>query len=313
MAKAKKHTTNDGVKLYNKILKEFTAINSKLPADRQMSIKDRRRYVSKEIYPQFKGTKSSKVGVKKIRTQILGVLETVVPKDGCDVNLISPSIYADVMWFDIDEFINDVLPKCILVRVDAGIYGRTKIFNTLNYNYYTGGVKKIVENIRKEVDNLSDATFTGVKKLMSGKPNDGTPENYFIDFILVINNKPIHPIEPVIYKITPDKKKKATTVRTAILSKIKDLSNKKRRRKNARKNAIKNIVGIKKINKRISKAKSPKFKNNLNVEKIEYFLKALKQLDSSYNKGNLSEEQYKRFKDELNKAIEDAKREGGIL
>ena len=43
VAKAKKHTANDGVKLYNKILKEFTAINSKLPADRQMSIKDRRK------------------------------------------------------------------------------------------------------------------------------------------------------------------------------------------------------------------------------------------------------------------------------
>ena len=42
-----------GVSLYNKILKQFTKINNQLPEDRKVSLKDRRSYISKEIYPKF--------------------------------------------------------------------------------------------------------------------------------------------------------------------------------------------------------------------------------------------------------------------
>ena len=312
MAKKGKNI-NNGSLVYNKILKEFTRINKTLPEDRKVSLADRRKYIKDKVFPQFKGLPPSKVGVKAIRKEIEGVLDSIIPQEGCDPNIISPSVYADVMWFELDEFIRDVLPKCIYIRVDADNLGATKIFNTLNYDYNRSGVRALLDKIREEVGNSSDASFTGVKKLKPNKANDGTPENYYIDFILVINSTPTKPITPISYTLSPTQKKQVTSVRNAILTRVKDLSNKKKRRKNARKNAIKNIVEIKKKNKRLQKAKSPNFKKKLAFERLKEFLKAKKQILTAYNRGNLTKEQYDKFNSELDNLIEQVKKEGGIV
>lgn len=312
MAKKGKNI-NKGVRLYNKILKEFTRVNNSLPEDRKVSLADRRKYIKEKLYPQFKGTDPSKVGVKAIRKEIDGVLSSIIPQEGCDPNIISPSVYADVNWFELDEFIRDVLPKCIFIRVDGDSAGKTRIFNTLNYDYNRSGVRKVIDNIRDQVGNSSGASFTGVKKLKPNKANDGTPENYFIDFILVVNNVPTSSITPISYTLSTTQKKKVTSVRNAILSRVKDLSNKKKRRKNARKNAIKNIGEIKKKNKRLKRAKSPDFKRKLAFERLKEFLKAKKQLQNAFNKGNLTKEQFDKFNSELDILIEQVKKEGGII
>ena len=304
---------NKGVKLYNKILKEFTKINSTLPEDRKLSVSERRRYVSERLYPQYKGTPISRVGVKAIRVSVFQVIESVIPKEGCDVNYISPSVSSDIGWFDLDDFIRDVLPKCIFIRVDAGILGVTRIFNTLNYNYTRSGVRKIIENIREKVKNNSDGFFTGVKKLRKNKANDGTPENYFLDFILVVNSRPISPIEPIVFNVPKGEKRKITSVKNAILSRVKDLSNKKKRKVKARKNVIKNISDIKKKNKRLKRAKSPKFKQRLSYERLKDYIKAEKQIVTAYNRGNLTKEQYDKYIGEINRLIEEVKRNGGII
>lgn len=312
MAK-KVRNINKGVRLYNKILKEFTRVNNSLPEDRKVSLADRRKYIKERVYPQFKGTDPTKVGVKAIRKEIDGVVSSIIPQEGCDPNVISPSVYADVMWFELDEFIRDVLPKCIYIRVDADNLGKTKIFNTLNYDYNLSGVRKIVDKIRDEVRNSSDASFTGVKKLRPKKANDGTPENYFIDFVLVINSVPTKPITPISYTLSTTQKKQVTSVRNAILSRVKDLSNKKKRRKNARKTAIKNIGEIKKKNKRLKRAKSTDFKKKLAYQRLKDYLKTKKQLQSAFNKGNLTQEQFDKFNTEVDNLIEQVKKEGGII
>jgi hypothetical protein len=312
VAKSRKNI-NKGVTLYNKILKEFTKINNDLPEDRKLSLADRRKYIKEVIYPQYKGTSPSRVGKKAIGVSVFKVLETIVPKEGCDVNYISPSAVSDVSWFDIDEFIRDVLPKCIFIRVDAGDFGTTKIFNTLNYDFTKSGVKKIYDNIREAIRNTSNAEFTGVKKLRNGKANDGTPENYFIDFILTINSRPIKPIEPIIYNVPREERRKVTTVKNAILSRLKDLGNKKKRRTNARKTARKNIKEIKKLKNRQTKAKTEKYKRKIAEKKIKEYNKAIKQLQNALNRGNLTPEQYDKFEQEINNLITDALREGGML
>ena len=98
-----------------------------------------------------------------------------------------------------------------------------------------------------------------------------------------------------------------------ILSRVKDVSNKKKRRKNARKNAIKNIGEIKKKNKRLQKAKSPNFKKRLGFERLKEFLKAKKQIQTALNRGNLTQEQFDRFNAELDKLIDQIKKQGGIV
>jgi hypothetical protein len=206
-----------------------------------------------------------------------------------------------------------VLPKCIYIRVDCDSIGKTKIFNTLNYDYNKSGLRNKLEKLREEVKNSSTASFQGVKKLRPNKTNDGTPENYFIDFILTLNNVPTKSIVPVDYTPTKQQKKTSVSVWNAIISRIKDLSNKKKRRIKARKNAIKNIGEIKKKNKRIQNAKSEDFKNKLSFQRIKDYLKAKKQLQSAFNKGNLTKEQYDRFVAEVDRLIEIIKKQGGII
>ena len=315
MPQKKKNIKPRGVSLYNKILKEFTKVNNSLPEERKLSLSDRRKYIKEKIYPQFKGNASTRVSVKDIRKEIVGVLDTIVPKEGCDVNFISPSIVANVGWFELDDFIRDVLPACIYISIDAGDFGKTKIFNTLNYNYTKNGVKKIVDNIRDFVNNDSgvDVTFTGEKRLRKGKNNDGTPENYYIEFILVVNSEPVKDINPVLFNVPKSEKKKVTTVKNAILSRVKELGNKKKRRKRARRNAIKNISNVRKLAKRQVNAKTVDYKRKLAYKKIKEYNRAIKQIETAFNKGNLTEDQYNRFINELNQLIIQAKKEGGII
>ena len=315
MPQKKKNIKTRGVSLYNKILKEFTKVNNSLPEERKLSLSDRRKYIKEKIYPQFKGTAKTRVSVKDIRKEIVGVLDTIVPKEGCDVNFISPSIVANVGWFELDDFIRDVLPSCIYISIDAGDFGKTKIFNTLNYNYTKNGVKKIVDNIRDFVNNDSgvDVTFTGQKKLRKGKTNDGTPENYYIEFILVINSDPIKTIDPVLFNVPKSQKKQVTSVKNAILSRVKELGNKKKRRKRARRTAIKNISNVRKLAKRQVNAKTVEYKRKLAYKKIKEYNRAIKQIQSAFNKGNLTEDQYNRFTNEINQLIIQVKKEGGII
>lgn len=315
MAVSRRNIKPKGITLYNKILREFTKVNDKLPEDRKLSLSERRRYISERIYPQYKGSAVSRVGVKAINVSIVQVLDTIVPKEGCDVNYISPSIYSNVNWFELDDFIKEVLPKCIFIRLDAGDYGSTKIFNTLNYNYTKNGVKNIVDNIREFVNGNSgvDVSFTGEKKLRNRKTNDGTPENYYIDFLLVINSEPIREINPVIYNVPREERKKVTSVKNAILSRVKDLNLKKKRKTNARKTAKKNISKLITINKRQQRSKNPKFKKKLAQDKDKQYKSMQKQLDTAFSKGYLTQEQYDKFSAELLKKTLDNRRDGGLI
>lgn len=304
-----------GVSLYNKLLKQFTVINNKLPEDRKVSLVDRRKYIKEKIYPQFKGDSAKRVSKANIEKSIEAVLNTIVPKEGCNVNYISPSVTADVSWYELDDFIRDVLPSCIFIRIDAGTYGQTKIFNTLNYNYLKNGVKAIVDNVREFVNNESsiDVSFTGNKKLRKGKTNDGTPENYYIDFIIVVNSEPIDNVEPVVFNLPKGEKKNITSVKNAILARVKDLSNKKKRKKRARKTAVKNIQKIKSINVRQKRSVKPETKKKFALIKDAEYKKMRKQLDRDFNKGLLTDDQYKKFVQDLTVRIFDNRKNGGLI
>ena len=170
---------------YNRILKEFTKINNKLPEDRKLSIRERRTIIREELLPQYKGIPQYKLRVKAIKSSILSAYEKIPPKELCDINYLDPSDFGYVEWFSLDETIRELVPDCVYVKVSADDYGITKIFNTRNYEYGRRGVREIVENIRPDAENNSGRfIFTGYKKLRPRKRNDGNPENYYLDFVL---------------------------------------------------------------------------------------------------------------------------------
>lgn len=287
--------------LYNKILKIFTEANKNVEPEKKLSISQRRDYIKKMIMPNFAGESPYRVSKQRIDSVISNVYQTVVPKEGCDVNLISPSVVANIAWFELDEFIVNIIPNCVYIRIDAGKFGQTKIFNTLNYDYNQNGVRQIVENLREYAENDTevDLSLTGVKSLRPKKKNDGNPENYYIDFVLVINSEPIKDIDPVIVNIPEsDKKeikKKKTKVRNAILARVNELKKAKRRKANARKNAKKNIKDLEKIQSRYVRTKNQEKKQIYELTKYSIYAKALRMLNLSIKRGNITKAQYEQY------------------
>lgn len=304
-----------GISLYNKISSEFTKINNTLPEELKLSVKDRRKFIKERIYPLYKGSPTSRVSISSIKKNIEQIIQTVVPKEGCDVNLISPAIL-DVSWMELDNFIKDVLPSCVFIKINAGVYGSTKIFNTRNYNYTKNNVKAIVDKIREAVENNSDIdmSFVGVKKLKNRKlPNDGTPENYYLDFILTIDSEPIVDVTPVIFNVPKNQKKKVATVKEIMLGRVKQLVLKKKRKQNARKTTTKNIAKLANLNKKQKRSKSPITKQKLYNEKEKLYGTMLKQLELSYKKGLFSEEQYEKYRAEILIKTLTNKKDGGLI
>jgi hypothetical protein len=293
----KSRNVNKGVAVYNRILREFTKINNQLPEDRKLSLAQRRSLISEQIFPQYAGIPEYKLRVRELRNRIISVIEPIPPKEICDINLIDPAALPIIDVFGIDEYLQTVVPDCIYVRVNADEFGTTRIFNTREYNYTRSGVRAIVENIRSAMDDgmlPSTVDFAGYKKLRPKKRNDGTPENYFLDFILNVAGEPIADSTVVQYDLprTKEVKKKETKVRNILLGRLKQLASKKRRKKRSTKTHRTNVTKLKKIKKRINRATRTKTIKNLNLKLLELYNKTMVSLDRDFENGLMTPEQY---------------------
>lgn len=292
---------------YNRILKEFTKLNNKLPEENKLSLKLRREIIKKVIMPKYKGLPLYKIRIKPLRNLIIKEIEKVPPKEICDLNYIDPSEFAFVEWYALDETISELVPDCVFVKVTAGDYGETNIFNTRNYEYGRNGVRNIVEEIRPDADNSSGRfVFSGYKKLRPRKKNDGTPENYYLDFVLFLidkkgNEKPQGNTESVKFDVpkTRDTRSKKTQVKNIIEDRIKKLKTKKDSKRRAKKTLEKNIKEFTVVAKRLSKAKKPNI-NTVNAFN-KRFIKAAELLEKYYAQGKLTKLQYEKNLEKITK------------
>jgi hypothetical protein len=281
---------------YNKLLKQFTKINNQLPEERKLSLKQRRDIIKNNLLPKYDEIPSYKQRIKGIKSDIFNQIDKVPPKEICDLNYIDDSEFAEVEWFSLDETISELVPDCVYVKVSAGDYGETKIFNTRNYEYGAKGVRNIVENIRPDAnDNSGRYVFSGYKKLRPKKNNDGTPENYYLDFVLFIidkrgNANPVAVAESVEFNLPKSKetRTKRGKVKKIIEEKIKSLKSKKDSRRRAKKTLEKNIKKLKEITTKT--VKRPTVTNQFS--KTKQFNKAADLLEKYYSEGKLTKIQY---------------------
>jgi primosomal protein N' len=175
------------------------------------------------------------------------------------------------------------LPDCLDVRVNAGYLGKTRIFNTRNYSYYGDGVRKIIENIRKELaENKSGmAYFSGVVKLKNRRKNDGNADNYYVEYILYINDIAEGDDTPIDFDLPKGERKKVEKVRDYLAVQFKELQKEKRKRKRAAKKLI---------------PKKPSEVKKETTEKIRVVINALKSLVKS---GVISKDEFEKQKETL--------------
>ena len=294
---------------YNKILKEFTKINNKLPEDRKLSIKERRKIIKERILPKYKGVPKSKIRVREIKGVITKIYDKLPPKEICDLNYLDLSDFKIIEWFALDETISELVPDCVYVKVSAGEYGETRIFNTRDYEYGKKGVRKIVETIRPFAENESGKfVFTAYKKLRPRKRNDGSPENYYLDFVLYIvesdgTEEAQGEAESVEFNLpaTRDVRKKKTKIKNVIEGKIKGLKAKRDSRKRAKKTLDKNIRSFQKTARQVAKSKKP------NADKValknKQFIQATKLVEKYKAEGKLTPYQYDKALEKILKEL----------
>lgn len=270
-----------GIKLYNYLLKQLGLENAKKPKKQRLGITSRRQIVSKQLYPKFKY--QTKLSITEIKKDINVIIRKLPPSEICNPLYLSEAYLSFVEYYEIDNHIRTVLPDCLDVRVNAGIYGKTKIFNTNSYTYYGDGVRKIIENIRKELEENKSgiAYFSGVVKLKRGKPNNGSPTNYFVEYVLFINDIPEADDNPVDYDLPKKEKKKVDEVKDYLADRFGILEKAKRKRKRQAKKA---------------QPKTEKEQRKIATEEIRNAINALKRLVKA---GIITKEQFEKQKTAL--------------
>jgi hypothetical protein len=212
------------------LLKELGEANKKASNSQRLSASQRRKIVSEQLYPKFKD--APRVLIGQVNKDIRGIIKGLPPIEICNPLYLSEAYLSFVEYYEIDNHIKRVLPECLDIRVNGGQYGITKIFNTSNYGYYTDGVQRIIERIREEVDNTSGrAYFSGIVKLKPRRKNNGEGQNYFVDYVLYMNDEPLSSDDGVDYSLPKREGKKVEKVKDFLVEKFKILEKEKRKRK----------------------------------------------------------------------------------
>ena len=220
-----------GVKLYNYLLRELGNLNSKLPNQQKLSISSKRAIISKDVYPKYKAQQP--IALREIKKDLNKIVKALPPREICNPLYLSEAYLSFVEYYEIDNHIKTVLPDCLDIKIDANGYGKTKIFNTRNYSYYGDGVKKIIEKIREDAKNRPSGEnpyFSGIVKLKPRRKNNGEPDNYYVEYILYIQNEPVSDDEQIDYELPKKEKKKVEEIKDYLADKFKTLQKEKRKR-----------------------------------------------------------------------------------
>ena len=189
--KKRKKPTPKGLLLYNRIQSVFAEYNRSLPKDRQIPYALRTKIISQDVIKHFMKLPTRKATRKAILEYIIIILQQVNP-ELCDARLLPPSLYSIIPYYELDNFIQEVLPNCVDVRVNAGEFGVTAIFNTANYNYSSSGVQEIVENLRPlEQTEPTYPEFNGRVLVKPRRTDDNNPSSYFLDMQLYVQGTPV--------------------------------------------------------------------------------------------------------------------------
>jgi predicted acylesterase/phospholipase RssA len=100
-------------------------------------------------------------------------------------------------------------------------------------------LKVPIDDIRDylEGNDSGVAYFYGIVKLKPRKKNNGDPINYFVDYVLTINDTPQDTFEGVDYERTKKEEKAAQSISGYFQGRFKDLQKDKRKRARAAKKA----------------------------------------------------------------------------
>jgi hypothetical protein len=205
----------------------------------EWDFKTKREFVKNNLFPKFKGkTKRYLKDVEKVAIQEIANLP--VPKapeeEFYNILQIPQANLSNIQWFDIDDFISTelkamVMPKDILVEVNAGDMGTTGIFKLSEYNYQVSRLSEIVEYVREQVVNESGSDWSAIPVVLEGKQDDGKAGSYYLQFTVSINGEEVPPTTTPTYATTQlpeETAEQRKAKRKDVLAKKKELKGQKK-------------------------------------------------------------------------------------
>lgn len=285
--------------LYNLLVSEVSRLNKTLPANKRLSQSELYVFISDKIYGQFKGQNPNRLkgGKTGLRAFISKQLKKLSPKRYCDLLAINPADYIGIEYFAMNDFLFRVLPPCVYVKVLAGEFGETEIFNTGIKDYYTSGVADITNNINNaqrggKLKSSLIPLYLGEIQLREGGVNNGEPGNYYL--LMMLKGQGIRFDKPDPLKLPERKKTKKNEQRElATRKKIDENLKLLKSEKSVVKRAMQSVEKEIKIYKAVLKEKMiPKdVKIKLKNDKLKSELKRVQKLfdDGTISKRQLSD------------------------
>jgi len=153
----------------------------------QKTYQETQKWVSANLYPLFKGENPNKVKISDIEAALDAILSgkkgPTKQKITCgDVFSVPDGDILEMNWWELEDTLFKIDP-IVQTRINAeGFFTSSTL--PAGQLYADSDTKEAINLIRENQENLSGATWVGVRKLKKGKKNDGSPCNYFIDFVL---------------------------------------------------------------------------------------------------------------------------------
>lgn len=296
--------------LYHLLVHEVSQYNKELPAEKKLSMRDRYDFISKKIFPRFKDVAKRKLRITDIRKAIVNGIHRLPRQPTCDVNTIPEDRYTGVDYYDIEKLLKEELPQCINVKVSAGNFGETDIFNTRDFDYNKSGVADITNAINTFTRKLAtrkksgygsgEIYYNGFPQLIPGKKNDGNPDNYYLELVLNKGATASKQIEVV--KLPEPIKKKAKKKKKSIAKQLDEQIRKVEFQKSKTKRLQREI--IKQIDFFQALLKQPYIPKK---DKMKYAKEAFKRekarIDRPHKKGEITDKKYNQLLNMITKAF----------
>jgi hypothetical protein len=257
------------------------------------------KWVSANLYKNFKGQPPSKVKITDIKNAIEAVIGQQIVKIVCgSVFQVLDGDIEEQNWWEFFDNLKNINGN-VKTRLNAGNYGVSdiKLAEDLQND---AEAEKIINEIRSASNNKSGSTIIGSRRILPGKKDDGDPCSYFIDFIL--SDRGVLVDDPTDEVFSSEEQSEETmAVRRERLKRLKKEKSQRAKKKKAKKRDRPQSTQQDKTESQEMATRKPSDIRALNA--------AMSKLEGFYNKGLINKKEFKNLLAELIKKFE----EGGQI
>lgn len=285
---------NKPQKLFAKLVKVTKKRFDKDPLLKR-SYNEVQKWVSQNIYKDFKGQAPSKVRITDIKNAVEAVVGQKIVKIVCgSVFAVPDGDIEEQNWWEFFENIKKISGD-VKTRLNAGNYGVSDIQLAQDLQN-DAEASKIINEVRSASNNKSGSTIIGFRRVLPGKKDDGDPCSYFIDFILNENGVLVDDASDEVF-LSEEQNEESKALRRERLKALKKEKAQRSKKERAKKRKRPESTQDDKTESKEMAQRGPSDIRALNA--------AMTKLEGFYKKGLINKKEFKNLLTELIKKFEE--------